>query len=72
MLDDKPEPVPLGQAGNGVTMHGCGMSELMGRTTTLSASHPFVSRNNLVALHNYSDGWSDALSLGCIGLLNPA
>ena len=26
----------------------------MGRTTTLTTSHPFVSRNNLVALHNYA------------------
>ena len=36
VLDDKPEPAPLGPAGIGVAMHGSVRSELVSRTSTRS------------------------------------
>ena len=49
MRPDQAFPTDRCQAGLGVCRHGlCGLG-LLGRTTTLSTSHPFVSRNNLVS-----------------------
>ena len=51
MLADQSFSTDRSQAGIRVCRHeGCGLG-LLGRTTTLSASHPFVSRNNLVERH---------------------
>lgn len=54
MLADQAFPTDGCQAGVGMRSHGVEGLALLGRTTTLSASYPFVRRNNLVALHTWA------------------